>query len=642
MALPHMRELIEVFRGKRLATSLPVILLVALLSVALAACSVLSPEVTQDPTPTPDIEATIAAGVDNALATREAQRTPTPTHTLIPTPTPIPTATPTPLPTPTFTPLPTPTATPTALPTPTPIPTATPTPTPNPTPTPTTSPMPDLATMIANVRPSVVRIDTPSGLGTGVIFEVLPSENRTLVITNYHVIKGHSQVTVTVNDSTSYTGTVWGYDADRDLAVVSINGTGFQALDFGDTGDAPIGSEVVAVGYALGIPGSATVTRGIVSAMRYESDVDRWVIQTDAPINPGNSGGPLLSSVGEILGINTYVVRSTGSGVPVEGFGFAVSEVTVQQELPSLKQESVGPFPTPTPLPQAPGGVYTSDTYWYTIDVPSGWNLDASDDEAVVMWDPVTGATVWVQTEVIDTNVYPTLDSYVAEWHPAAAASWTDFEIVDERRVREDRIIQANEWTYTYKRDGAGSKGRTQWYVLGKHVVRVSTIAADAIWNMEEFSGVRSKLGSAQESFEPSAYISDQYGYSLALPLTWAEEVCEAGYDYCARNSTGSGQVYVAIDSAAGYSNVGDYGGDHTVAEGYVLDRSVLYMNRPDPSYRIDYERVAESGKTIKGATLITLVEGNAVWVFVDDYEENWDELSLLIDDIFLRVAVRQ
>jgi len=496
--------------------------------------------------------------------------------------------------------------------------------------------------MIARVRPSVVRIDTSSGLGTGVIFEVLPSENKTLVITNYHVIEGHSQVTVTVNDSVSYTGTVLGYDADRDLAVVSINGSGFQALAFGDAGGIPVGSEVIAIGYALGIPGSATVTRGIVSAVRYESDVDRWVIQTDAPINPGNSGGPLLSSAGEILGINTYVVRSTGSGVSVEGFGFAVSEVTVQQELSNLKKGSVAPFPTPTPLPQAPGGVYTSDAYWYTIDVPSGWDLDASDDEAVVMWDPVTGATVWVQTEEIDPNVYPTLDSYVAKWHPAAAVGWTDFEIVNERRVREDRIVQAYEWTYTYKRDGDSNTGRSQWYVLGKYVVRVSAIAADAVWNMDTFVEARVKLESTQESFEPSTHVSDQYGYSLALPLTWEEISCAEGSDYCAYNPIGTGRLNVVIDPAASYSNVGDYGRDHTVADGHVVGQSVLYMNRPNPSYRIDYERVAENGKSVKGAALITLVEGNAVWVFVDDYQEQWNELGPLIDDIFLRVAGRQ
>jgi S1-C subfamily serine protease len=496
--------------------------------------------------------------------------------------------------------------------------------------------------MIARVRPSVVRIDTSSGLGTGIIFEALPSENRTLVITNYHVIEGYSQVTVTVNDSTSHTGTVQGYDVDRDLAVVSIDGFEFQTLAFGDAENVPIGSEVVAVGYALGIPGSATVTRGIVSAVRYESDVDRWVIQTDAPINPGNSGGPLLSSAGEILGVNTYVVRSTGSGVPVEGFGFAVSEVTVQQELANLKEGSAAPFPTPTPLPQAPGGIYASDPYWYAIQIPSGWNLDASDDEAVVMWDPVTGATVWVQAEEMDPNVYPTLDSYVAEWHPAATASWTDFEIVDEQRVREGRIIQAHEWTYTYDRDGTSNTGRSQWYILGKYLVRVSAIATDAVWNMDTFVDARTKLENAQESFEPSAHISDQYGYSLTLPPTWEETSCGEGSDYCAYDPTGIGQMNVAIYSASGYASVEAYGNAHIVVDSDILDRSVLYTNRPNPSYRIDYERVAESGKTVKGAALITLAEGNAVWVFVNDYEENWGELSPLIDDIFLRVAVRQ
>ncbi len=176
-------------------------------------------------------------------------------------------------------------------------------------------------------------------MGSGVIFEVLPLENKALVLTNYHVVEGYARVTVTVNDSKTCMGTVVGYDSDRDLAVVSvvsIAGSGFQALPFGDPEEVEVGDFVVAMGYALDLPGGASATFGYVSAVR-EDDVGRVVIQTDAAMNPGNSGGPLLSSSGEVLGINTYKFISSSGEVPVEGFGFAVSVVTILEVLPRLK-----------------------------------------------------------------------------------------------------------------------------------------------------------------------------------------------------------------------------------------------------------------------------------------------------------------
>jgi len=89
------------------------------------------------------------------------------------------------------------------------------------------------------------------------------------------------------------------------------------------------------MGYPLGFEGAATVTSGIISAVCFLTTESRWVIQTDAAINPGNSGGPLISEQGELLGINSFVIRESGGGIAVEGFGFAVSEVTIQAVLPT-------------------------------------------------------------------------------------------------------------------------------------------------------------------------------------------------------------------------------------------------------------------------------------------------------------------
>ncbi len=141
-----------------------------------------------------------------------------------------------------------------------------------------------MSSMVKQARPAVVRIQTSSGSGSGVIFE---TQGRTgYVVTNHHVVEGEARVNVIVNDSVTYRGTVLGTDRVRDLAVVSICCANFRTLPFGNAATLQPGDEVVAIGYALGLPGQATVTRGIVSAVRYDSAYRSDVIQTDAAINP--------------------------------------------------------------------------------------------------------------------------------------------------------------------------------------------------------------------------------------------------------------------------------------------------------------------------------------------------------------------
>ena len=221
---------------------------------------------------------------------------------------------------------------------------------------PVTSHPPDLATMVEQVKPGVVRIWTRSGSGTGIIFEAT-TQGCALILTNYHVIQDSERIDVQVNDSDAYGGRVVGYEEVQDLAVLEICCGEFQQLHFNDSEDIRPGTEVVAIGYALGLTGSATVTRGIVSAVRYDDEYNAWVLQTDAPINPGNSGGPLLSTLGQVLGINTFGIDRSESGIPTDGLGFAVSAKTVQEILPELTQQgrlaaapALPPKNTPTPI----------------------------------------------------------------------------------------------------------------------------------------------------------------------------------------------------------------------------------------------------------------------------------------------------
>ena len=187
----------------------------------------------------------------------------------------------------------------------------------------------------------MVRIESSASVGSGAIFETQGQAGY--VITNYHVVEGAAEVNVTVNDSAYYRGTVLGTDSVRDLAVVRICCGSFRTLPFGDAASLEPGDEVVAIGYALGMSGQATITRGIVSAIRYDSVHRSDVIQTDAAMNTGNSGGPMLSMAGEIIGINTF-------GLPDgEGLNFAISGATVQLRIPALKTARAAPTPTPAP-----------------------------------------------------------------------------------------------------------------------------------------------------------------------------------------------------------------------------------------------------------------------------------------------------
>ncbi len=311
---------------------------------------------TATPAPTPDIPATVQAGVQAAIAALPTA-TPEPSPTL--TPTPMPTATPQ-----------TGTAVNSAL---------------------------DLAAMVEQATQSVVRIETYGGGGSGILFETT-AQQQALVLTNHHVIADANRIDVVVNDSRTYQGTVVGYDAFRDLAVLEICCGEFQILTFHTSKDIKPGTEVIAIGYALGISGSATITRGIVSAVRYHPRHKSWVLQTDASINPGNSGGPLLLPTGEVVGINTFVYDWDDQGNSTEGLGFAIAESSIQAALPGLKQGTKiarsTPIPTsmPTPWPtltsQVKWRTYHNYTYDYSIDAPADWVMDDQDKSYVYFDSP--------------------------------------------------------------------------------------------------------------------------------------------------------------------------------------------------------------------------------------------------------------
>lgn len=210
--------------------------------------------------------------------------------------------------------------------------------------------------MVRQVRPAVVRIIAGSSVGTGFIFQL--DGEAAYVMTNHHVIAGYSVPTVRVRDSDDYNGSVISSDSIRDLAVIRICCGRFTAVDFAEETDLVVGAEIVNIGYALGLSGQATVSTGIISAVRYDSHRSIDVIQTDASINPGNSGGPMLTLDGRVLGVNTFKYVGTS----VEGVGFALSGPHVKGRIPHLlsgQVTSATPVPQNTPVSPTPTSMPT-------------------------------------------------------------------------------------------------------------------------------------------------------------------------------------------------------------------------------------------------------------------------------------------
>jgi len=194
--------------------------------------------------------------------------------------------------------------------------------------------LPSIADIVAQVKPSVVAINTEvvsydffnrpytqEGAGSGWIID-----SNGLVVTNNHVVEGAQTITVTTNDGTSYTADIDSVATDvlNDLAVIKIDARDLPAVKIGSTSRMRVGDWVIAIGNALGQ--GIRATEGIISRKDVSLQVDQGqtlydLIETSAAINPGNSGGPLVNLAGEVIGITSAKVAQVG----VEGMGYAIS-----------------------------------------------------------------------------------------------------------------------------------------------------------------------------------------------------------------------------------------------------------------------------------------------------------------------------
>ena len=173
------------------------------------------------------------------------------------------------------------------------------------------------------------KLPSKQGLGSGIVVR-----DDGHILTNHHVIKGAEKIEVTLSDDRTYDATVIGSDPETDLAVLKIEATGLQAVQWADSETAEVGEWVVAVGSPFGL--NQTVTSGIISALgRDDMGITNYenFIQTDAAINPGNSGGPLVNLKGELLGINTAIASRSGS---YNGIGFAIPSSMANRVMTSI------------------------------------------------------------------------------------------------------------------------------------------------------------------------------------------------------------------------------------------------------------------------------------------------------------------
>ncbi|WP_242909131.1 S1C family serine protease [Actinomadura terrae] len=209
-----------------------------------------------------------------------------------------------------------------------------------------------IAQVAKAVQPSVVSIQAQTARGTSGGSGVILRPDGT-IMTNAHVVSGARQAQVKLSDGRTANARVLGADTRNDIAVIKAEGlSGLKPATLGDSAALAVGDQVLAVGSPLGLDGS--VTSGIVSALgrqiqegdsggeqnlppgmrgqlsQQQQTVIENAIQTDAAINPGNSGGALVNAAGQVIGVNTAIATSGGSGGNI-GVGFAIPSNTAKR-----------------------------------------------------------------------------------------------------------------------------------------------------------------------------------------------------------------------------------------------------------------------------------------------------------------------
>jgi len=333
-----------------------------------------------------------------------------------------------------------------------------------------------LADIVASLQEGVVKITTPQGQGTGLVFDAAG-----LILTSAHVVSAQSNVIVVFPSGRALQAQVVGRHEPLDVAVLKVSPQEpLKALPFGDPELLRPGDEVVALGYPLGdvLKGSLVVTKGIVSAKR-----DQY-IQTDTPINPGNSGGPLITTKGQVVGINTSRLI-TFAGRPVEGIGFALDISRVQQVLASLKAGEVIALPTPSPTStenSTDGAIYRNIDYRYRVLVPQGWIVDSTLQQYVVLLEAQGRALVGVN---VRSHANLSLSTWTELFVGNHAKTYQDFKELYRSSLSRLGVADIRELNYTFRHEGAFFRGRTWIFLAGDRYYAITMSAFAEDWEKQ-------------------------------------------------------------------------------------------------------------------------------------------------------------
>jgi S1-C subfamily serine protease len=206
-----------------------------------------------------------------------------------------------------------------------------------------------LPDMIAGVMPAVVEVRAQTAFGTvGGTGIVVGADG--VILTSHHIVRDATSVRVVLRPGATRPGSrpvlrmqgrVIDRSPGRDIALIRVPLRGLATIPLRATPGPRLGEEVVAIGFALSIPGKPTVSRGIIAGLGRSLPVSRTrflrhLIQTDAALNPGNSGGPLLDGAGRLLGLNAAVIADGYT----QNIGFAVD---VRQAAPMIRKATRQP-----------------------------------------------------------------------------------------------------------------------------------------------------------------------------------------------------------------------------------------------------------------------------------------------------------
>ena len=293
-------------------------------------------------------------------------------------------------------------------------------------------------------RPSVVKITTSNGIGSGWIYGV--RGDIALILTNDHVVTGNpSFVEVSFDDDKpSVPGKIIETHAAYDLAVVeACCHSNYRALTLAADGDIHVGADIVAFGfpYRGGVTESLSVSVGIISTYDHSDAHGIWVVQTDAALNPGNSGGPILNAEGHVVGIVSFGITESADGRDLDNLGFGVAPKTIRTFL-SGSNALASPTATAIPLPTNTPGPSPTPTITPTpTDTPTPTHTPTATLTPTNTPTPtatLTPSPTHTPTPVVTSTPYPTSTPV-----PRVPRSWDHPEVLGDVEAAYEASKQA-------------------------------------------------------------------------------------------------------------------------------------------------------------------------------------------------------